>query len=77
MPACADRRGGPGRCIAAHFGAYDYTAALGITAAHQQTDHPACEFARSVMQVALAGSGVCLSDGAFNVLPVPGIAGAS
>jgi hypothetical protein len=34
--------------------------------------HPACDFARSVMQVALAGSEVWLSDGATNVLPVGG-----
>lgn len=61
---------GRGRIVAAHFGTYDYTASLGITAAHQQMRHPACDFARSVMQVALAGSEVRLSDGATNVLPV-------
>jgi citrate lyase beta subunit len=60
-----------GRCVAAHFGVYDYTAARGITAAHQQMLHPACDFAREVMQVALAGTGVWLSDGGTNVLPVP------
>lgn len=62
---------GAGRVTAAHFGTYDYTAACGITAAHQHMRHPACDFARSVMQVALAGTGVWLSDGATNVLPVP------
>jgi hypothetical protein len=61
---------GRGRIVAAHFGAYDYTAALGITAAHQHMRHPACDFARHVMQVALAGTDVSLSDGATNVLPV-------
>ncbi|HEX6465070.1 MAG TPA: hypothetical protein VFZ98_11470 [Vicinamibacterales bacterium] len=61
---------GRGRIVAAHFGTYDYTASLGITAAHQHMRHPACDFARSVMQVTLAGSDVCLSDGATNVLPV-------
>jgi citrate lyase beta subunit len=64
-------REGRGRVIAAHFGTYDYTASLGITAAHQHMRHPVCDFARGVMQVALAGSGVWLSDGATNVLPVP------
>jgi citrate lyase beta subunit len=59
-----------GRCRGAHFGTYDYTAALEITAAEQRMDHPACEFAKQVMQVALAGTGVWLSDGATNVLPV-------
>src|SRR5207244_1263691 len=31
---------------------------------------PACDFARQMMQVALAGTGVTLSDGATNVMPV-------
>ncbi|HET7694575.1 MAG TPA: hypothetical protein VFK57_02630 [Vicinamibacterales bacterium] len=61
---------GDGRVTAAHFGTYDYTASLGITAAHQHMRHPVCDFARGVMQVALAGTGVWLSDGATNVLPV-------
>ncbi len=60
-----------GRCVAAHFGTYDYTASLNITAAHQHMLHPACDFAREVMLVALAGTGVWISDGATNVLPVP------
>ncbi len=59
-----------GRCVAAHFGVYDYTASLNITAAHQSMTHPACDFARHAMQVALAGTGLWLSDGATNVLPV-------
>jgi citrate lyase beta subunit len=61
---------GNGRIVAAHFGTYDYTAACGITAAHQHMLHPACDFARSVMQVALAGTGIWLSDGATNVMPI-------
>ena len=61
---------GGGRVRGAHFGTYDYTASLGITAAHQQMRHPVCDFARGVMQVSLAGSSVWLSDGATNVLPV-------
>jgi hypothetical protein len=60
-----------GRCIAAHFGTYDYTAARNITAAYQTHTHAACDFAREAMQVALAGTGVWLSDGATNILPVP------
>lgn len=59
-----------GRCRGAHFGVYDYTAACGITAAHQQLRHPACDFARHVMQVTLAGTGVTLSDGATAIMPV-------
>ena len=32
--------------------------------------HPACDFAKHVMQVALADTGIDLSDGATNVLPI-------
>ncbi|MFI5310805.1 MAG: DUF6986 family protein [Gemmatimonadales bacterium] len=59
-----------GRLSAAHFGTYDYTAGLGITAAHQRMRHPACDFAKHMMQVAYAGTGIWLSDGATSVLPV-------
>lgn len=59
-----------GRCIAAHFGTYDYTASCSITAAHQHMMHPACDFAKHMMQVSFAGSGVWLSDGATNIMPV-------
>ena len=62
---------GRGRLTAAHFGTYDYTASLSITAAYQRMRHTACDFARSVMQVALAGTGVWLSDGSTTVMPVP------
>lgn len=59
-----------GRCTGAHFGVYDYTASCNITASHQSLVHPACDFARSVMKVALAGTGVWISDGATNIMPV-------
>jgi citrate lyase beta subunit len=59
-----------GRCTAAHFGTYDYTASCQITAAHQHMTHPACDFARHVMQVAFGGTGLWLSDGATNIMPV-------
>lgn len=61
---------GDGRVRGAHFGTYDYTAALNITAAYQSMDHPACDFARHAQQVSLAGTGVWISDGATNVMPV-------
>ncbi len=32
--------------------------------------HPVCDFAKHVMQLALAGTGVWLSDGATNIMPV-------
>lgn len=59
-----------GRLTGAHFGTYDYTAGCNITAAYQTMDHPACDYARHAMQVAFAGTGVMLSDGATNVMPV-------
>lgn len=59
-----------GRLVAASLGTYDYTAALGITAAHQRQRHPACEHARLVMQLAFAGTGVRVSDGSTAILPV-------
>jgi citrate lyase beta subunit len=59
-----------GRCVAAHFGTYDYTAGCNITAAHQHMLHPACDFAKSMMQLSFAGTGIWLSDGATNIMPV-------
>jgi HpcH/HpaI aldolase/citrate lyase family len=59
-----------GRCVAAHFGTYDYTASCSITAAHQHMMHPACDFAKHMMQVSYAGTGIWLSDGATNIMPV-------
>jgi citrate lyase beta subunit len=58
------------RLIGLHYGTYDYSAALGIAAAHQSSDHPAADFAKQVMQVAVAGTGAHAVDGSTNVLPV-------
>ncbi|HMH20553.1 MAG TPA: hypothetical protein VK563_02200 [Puia sp.] len=63
-------RAGEGRCVAAHFGTYDYTASCGITARYQTMDHPVCDFAHHMTKVALAGTGIFLSDGATNIIPV-------
>ncbi len=60
-----------GRCRGAHLGAYDYTAALGVSALHQSLAHPAAALARAVMQAALAGTGVMIADGAVTRLPLP------
>jgi citrate lyase beta subunit len=62
---------GDGRVVGAHFGTYDYTALCGITAAWQHMRHEACNFARHMMQVSLAQTGVNLSDGGTNIMPVP------
>lgn len=63
------------RCTSVHFGPYDYTASLGITSVNQSLVHPACDFARSMIQVMLAGRGVYFSDGPTNVMPVPAYRG--
>lgn len=64
-------RAAAGRLTGAHFGTYDYTANCDITAAHQKMRHPACDFAKHVMKVSFAGTGVMLSDGATVIMPVP------
>ncbi len=59
-----------GRCTGLHYGTFDYSASLGIAAAHQSLEHPAADHAKAVLQVAAAGTGVHLSDGSTNVIPV-------
>lgn len=61
---------GDGRVSGLHYGTYDYSAALGVAPAHQSMDHPVADFATSVLQVAAAGTGVRVSHGSTNVLPV-------
>jgi hypothetical protein len=58
------------RVSALHYGTYDYSASLQIAAAHQSMEHPAADYAKQVMQVAVAETGVRLSDGSTNVIPV-------
>jgi citrate lyase beta subunit len=58
------------RLTGLHYGTYDYSAALGISAAHQSSDHPAADFAKQLMQVAVAGTRARAVDGSTNVLPV-------
>ena len=60
----------PGRISGLHYGTYDYSAALGIAARYQSMEHPAADLAKGLMQVAVAGTGIRLSDGSTNVLPV-------
>jgi len=63
-------RAGRGRVRGAHFGTYDYTAGCNITARYQMPSHIACDFARHVIQVTMAGTGVTISDGATTIMPV-------
>lgn len=59
-----------GRITALHYGTYDYSASLGIAPEYQSMEHPAADFAKQVMQVAVAGTGVRLSDGSTNIIPI-------
>jgi citrate lyase beta subunit len=58
------------RCVGLHYGTYDYSAACGVAPDYQSMEHPVADHAKAVMQVAAAGTGVRLSDGSTNVLPI-------
>ena len=60
-----------GRCVAVHFGPYDYTASLDIAATYQPVVHFASDLARGLVQVALAGTGIRIADGPTNIMPIP------
>ncbi|MCO1337663.1 aldolase [Kocuria polaris] len=70
VPSARLIHAGAGRVSSLHYGTYDYSASLGIAAAYQSMEHPAADFAKNAMQVAVAGTGVHLSDGSTNILPV-------
>ncbi|MCX5337420.1 aldolase/citrate lyase family protein [Streptomyces sp. NBC_00140] len=59
-----------GRATGLHYGTFDYSACLGVSAAYQASDHPAADHAKAIMQVAAAGTGVRVCDGSTNVLPI-------
>lgn len=64
-------KAGNGRVTSAHFGAFDYTSSIGISSEHQHLLHPACDFARSLMQINLAPMGIRLADSVTTEMPVP------
>ncbi|HET9649725.1 MAG TPA: aldolase/citrate lyase family protein [Microlunatus sp.] len=61
---------GAGRVSSLHYGTYDYSASLGISAEYQSLAHPGADYAKAVMQAAAAGTGVHLADGSTNILPL-------
>lgn len=63
-------KAGSGRVDSAHFGAFDYTASLAVSGTHQHLRHEACNFARQMMQIALAPLNVRLSDSVTTEMPV-------
>lgn len=70
VPAAGMIDAAEGRLTAFHYGTYDYSAAIGVSAAFQTLDHPAADFAKSVLQVVTAQTGVRVSDGSTNIIPV-------
>jgi hypothetical protein len=60
----------PGRISSVHFGAYDFTSELGITGSYQDINHPASDFAKHLIQLKLAGSGIRLSDSVTPIMPI-------
>ncbi|MYR05410.1 aldolase [Gordonia sp. SID5947] len=65
----AIHRGRP-RLTGLHYGTYDYSAACGIVSAQQSLAHPVADHAKAVMQAAAAQTGVWISDGSTQVVPV-------
>lgn len=61
---------GRGRVTSLHYGTYDYSASMGVAAQYQSMEHPVADQAKALMQLAVAGTGVHLSDGSTNILPV-------
>lgn len=59
-----------GRVTGLHYGTYDYSASLQIAAGYQSMEHPVADHAKLIMQLAAAGTGVQLSDGSTNIVPV-------
>ncbi|CEA09455.1 hypothetical protein BN1051_02825 [Arthrobacter saudimassiliensis] len=70
VPVAALLHAADGRISGLHYGTYDYSDALQIAPAWQAMDHPGADYAKAVMQVAAAGTGVRLSDGSTNILPL-------
>ncbi|MDX6228309.1 MAG: hypothetical protein QOI76_1699 [Frankiales bacterium] len=61
---------GRGRVTGLHFGTYDFTAGLGVSPQDQRIDAPIADAAKDLLQLAAAGTGVAVSDGSSNILPI-------
>jgi citrate lyase beta subunit len=71
-PIAAAIHAGDRRVTSLHYGTYDYSASLQISAEYQAADHPAADHAKQIMQLAAAGTGVHVADGSTNILPIGG-----
>jgi citrate lyase beta subunit len=70
VPLAQMIHGGAGRVSGLHFGTYDYTASLGILGTHQDLRHPVADLAKGLMMLTAAETGVRVSDGSDNRIPV-------
>ena len=70
VPLASMIHGGAGRVSGLHFGTYDYTASLGILGTHQDLRHPVADLAKGLMMLVAAETGVRVSDGSDNRIPV-------
>lgn len=59
-----------GRCVAVHFGPYDYMSSLEIPSSEQTLNNPICLEARHLLKLALAGTHIRLADGPTITLPI-------
>jgi citrate lyase beta subunit len=70
VPLASMIHGADGRVSGLHFGTYDYTASLGILGTHQDLRHPVADLAKGLMMLVAAETGVRVSDGSDNRIPV-------
>ena len=63
-------KAGNGRVSAAILGTYDYTASANVASSWQDHKHSSADFARQMMQAALVGTSVSISDGITNIMPI-------
>jgi hypothetical protein len=63
-------RAAAGRCAGLLCGTPEYSTGIGIATEFAGLDHPAAQHAKAVAQVAVAGTGIRLSDSPSQVLPV-------
>jgi citrate lyase beta subunit len=70
VPLASMIHGGGGRVSGLHFGTYDYTASLGILGTHQDLRHPVADLAKGLMMLVAAETGVRVSDGSDNRIPI-------
>lgn len=62
---------GKGRVTTVVLGTFDYTASCNIASSFQSHTHGAADFARHMLIAGLTATGVNISDGITNIMPIP------